>query len=246
VVLVSVAQQTSPPDELIIADDGSGEATRAMVQRFASIAPFPVQHAWQEHNEFRAARARNLAIARSTGDYIVFIDGDMLLHPAFIADHRRSARRGTFMQGVRVLLNDTLTAGALAAPGRLPLLTAAGLGGTRRLYALHAPLLSPLMRRAANRFIALKSCNFAAWREDLLAVNGFNEAFIGWGAEDKDLAVRLEHNGIHRNTLLFGAIAYHLHHEPQNRSHVDANEAVLAATKQRRLRRCERGLDGHL
>jgi hypothetical protein len=101
------------------------------------------------------------------------------------------------------------------------------------------------MRSVANTFVAVKGCNQAFWRDDLERVNGFNEAMEGWGPEDKELAARLENAGVHRQTLIFGGIACHLHHPPASRAALPANLALLAATVSDRLARCERGLDAH-
>ena len=245
-VLATLARQTDAPDELVIADDGSGETTRAVVERFACTARYPVHYVRQEHRGFRVARLRNLAIARASGDYVVFVDGDMLLHPQFVADHRRHARPGRYTQGVRVLLDAACTRRMLARPGEIPRLTDSGLGALRRLYAVHSRVLSRHTMRLANALIALKACNLAAWRDDLVKVNGFDEAFEGWGFEDKDLCFRLQHGGVARQTLLFGGIAYHLFHPPASRERRAVNERMLALTLAERRVRCAHGLDGHL
>jgi glycosyltransferase involved in cell wall biosynthesis len=244
-VLDTVARQSIAPDEVIVADDGSSAPTRAAVERFMTAAPCPVQFVRQDHEGFRLARLRNLAIARASHPYIVFVDGDMLLHREFVADHRSLARPGCFTQGVRILLSPTLTSRALLQGARSPGLLAPGQGTLRRLYNVHAPLLARAMRTLANGVIAIKGSNQAFWRTDLLAVNGFNEEFVGWGPEDKELVERLRNHGTRRQTLLFGGIAWHLHHEPAARERRAANERVLADTRARRLVRCERGLDAH-
>jgi glycosyltransferase involved in cell wall biosynthesis len=246
-VLATIAGQAAPPDELIIADDGSGPATRELCEGFSATTPLLVHYVRQEHEGFRLARLRNLAIAHATTPYIVFADGDMLLHPQFIADHRRIARRGCFTQGVRIPLPAQLTARLLeGGDTSLPSSASPGLGVRRRAYALHAPRLSAIVRGAANAFIAIKGCNQAFWRDDLIAVNGFNEDFVGWGPEDKELAARLQRHGIRRQSLLFGGIAFHLHHPPAARERRRANEQLLADTRARRLARCEHGLEAHL
>lgn len=224
-VLATVAAQRREPDEIIIADDGSGPATRAAVDGFASQVCGPVAFVRQEHAGFRAARLRNLAIAVSRGDYLVFVDGDMLLHPDFIADHAGAARRGAFVQGVRI-------------PHETP--------GLRRFYARRSRLLARACARLANQFVAVKSCNLAVWRDDLIAVNGFNEQFVGWGPEDKELVARLRHLGRVRRTLIFGGLAWHLEHPPAARDRRTVNEALLAATLASRTTRCAHGVDAHL
>jgi glycosyltransferase involved in cell wall biosynthesis len=250
-VLATVAWQSSPPDELIVADDGSSADTREVCEGFSATTPLLVHYVRQDHDGFRLARLRNLAIARASNPYIVFVDGDMLLHPRFIADHRRIARRGYFTQGVRIPLSAPLTSQLLSGdlarwPSSLASSRSPGLGLRRRAYAMHAPRMSGAVRGLANTFIAIKGCNQAFWRDDLVAVNGFNEDFVGWGPEDKEIAARLQRHGTRRQTLLFGGIAFHLHHPPAERERRAANERLLADTRARRLARCEHGLEAHL
>ncbi|MEO8020016.1 MAG: glycosyltransferase family 2 protein [Pseudomonadota bacterium] len=244
-VLESIARQRVAPEEIVIADDGSGAATRAVIAAFAARSAVPMRTVSQPHEGFRLTRLRNLAIAAASADYLILIDGDMLLHPDFVADHRRIARRGFYTQGVRVHADAALTSALIAAPAATPGFWAPGLGGLRRAYLLHSPALAAASRMLANSFIAIKGCNQAFWREDLVRVNGFNEAIVGWGPEDKELAARLGNCAVRRQTLLFGDIAWHLHHAAASRAALPGNLAVLAATRRARRTRCELGLDAH-
>jgi glycosyltransferase involved in cell wall biosynthesis len=244
-VLASIARQRVPPAEIVIADDGSGSPTGAIVADFTRQSTVPVRAVRQEHRGFRVARLRNLAIAETLADYLVFVDGDMVLHADFVADHERIARRGWFTQGVRAHADPALTRTLIEHPTAPIGPFTRGLGGLRRAYLLRSPAAATLSRRLANGFVAVKSCNFAAWRADLVRVNGFNEAFEGWGPEDKELALRLEHAGVRRQTLLFGGIATHLHHPAASRAALPANLALLEQTRRQRLIRCEKGLAAH-
>ena len=119
-VLAGVRAQTRTPDEVIVAEDGEDPATAAVVSRHAAApggGAAQLHHLRQPHHGFRVARLRNLAIAAATGDYVVFIDGDMLPHPEFLDDHARCARRGRWTQGVRVPLDAATTRTMLAGAG---------------------------------------------------------------------------------------------------------------------------------
>lgn len=245
-VLSSASRQRVRPVEILVADDGSTDDTRRVIHDAATRCPVPLRHLWQAHEGFRLTRVRNLAIANARGNYLVFVDGDMLLHPEFIGDHQRIARAGFFTQGVRILLDENRTRQMLAAPAALPQAAAAGLGGLRRLYALHTPALSGPLHLLANKLIAIKGCNQAFWRSDLLAVNGFDEDIQGWGPEDKELCARLGFHGVQRQSLIFGGIAFHLHHDPANRERRAANEEIFAATLRERRARCRNGVSGHV
>ena len=245
-VLARVLRQRVQPDEIVIADDGSGAATRQVIGDFLGKSPVPARLVSQPHEGFRVARLRNLAIAAITSGYIVFIDGDMLLHPEFIADHLRIARAGFYTQGVRVLADEDLTRALISREGYWPSPVAGGLGLLRRAYLLHSPAASALTRRPGNGLVAVKSCNQGFWRADLVRVNGFNEDMTGWGPEDKELCARVEHAGVRRQTLLFGGIACHLHHPAASRAALPANLAILEATRRTGMIRCEHGLDSHV
>jgi glycosyltransferase involved in cell wall biosynthesis len=241
-VLETVAWQTVPPNEVLIADDGSGAPTRTVIDSFARHAASPVIHSWQPHEGFRVCRSRNRALARANGDYVVQIDGDMLLHPEFIADHRWAARPRSFVQGTRILLSEAATRDALASGPRVLEPLDAGMPGLRRAYAVRSRRLSRLFMHAANAFIAVKGCNQGYWLADALHVNGYDEAMTGWGSEDKEFAARLEHAGLRRRTVLFGAIAWHLHHAPASRERHGNNNAILARTRRQRAVRCADGI----
>ena len=46
----------------------------------------------------------------------------------------------------------------------------------------------------------------AFWKEDLLKVNGYNEAITGWGSEDHELVCRLINNGVRKRTIKFAEL----------------------------------------
>nr|VFJ43602.1 MAG: Glycosyl transferase family 2 [Candidatus Kentron sp. DK] len=135
-VLCTVLSQTRPPDEIIVADDGSGKPTREVVRFFQDNPLVPVLHVWQKDQGFRAARIRNMALARASGDYIIFIDGDILLDKHFISDHRRNAKKGLFLQGGRILLNPERTRRILDTgvhPGEVSALFSKGISGRHKV-----------------------------------------------------------------------------------------------------------------
>src|SRR5690349_19837375 len=103
--LASVTGQSMLPDEVVIADDGSGPATATAIERWRERLVTPLVHVWQPDEGFRLARSRNRAIAVTKADYIVLVDGDMLLHRHFIRDHVDCARPDCFIQGARPQLS---------------------------------------------------------------------------------------------------------------------------------------------
>lgn len=242
-LLASVAAQSRAPDELVVADDGSDEATARLVRAHAAAAAHPVRHAWQPHEGFRVARARNAAVARTSAEYLVFVDGDMVLDPEFLADHVEAARPRHWVQGCRLPLPADATTAVLA--GSAPGAHRAALDWRHRLQARRAPAAARALVALAPALLAVKACNQGVWRRDFAGVNGFDEAYVGWGSEDKDLCARLRMAGVRPRGLLFAALAWHLHHPPASRAAAARNSARLAAAESARKPRCEAGLDRH-
>jgi glycosyltransferase involved in cell wall biosynthesis len=243
-VLRSVARQVEMPDEVIIADDGSRPDTAELVAEWARRLPIPVRHLWQEDIGFRAGRARNRAIAAAQGDYIVLIDGDMVLNAHFIEDHKRAAQRSFFIQGARLITgpnasNIMLTKGVLD-------LGFFARDINRRRHTIRNRFLSWLLLSKVHvSQRAIRSCNQAYWKEDLVRVNGFDERMVGWGGEDNEIAARLYNVGVRRRNLKFAGLAIHLYHTSRKPTGENPNHSILQTTIAQGRTRCELGLDQH-
>ncbi len=243
-VLKGLSRQSVRPFEVVVTEDGASPATRGCVEEAGPTLPVPLAHVVQEHRGPRMARARNRGIARARGDYLVFLDGDMVPARSFVADHLAFARPGCFVQGSRVLAPEPVTR-RLLAEGRVDVpLLAPGLG--RRRHLLRVPALRDLWGRPHRRRDGAKSCNLAFWRADLVRLNGFNEAMEGWGLEDAELVQRAFHLGLWRRDLRMGGAAVHLWHPPHVLGEDNPNWAVIREVEARRTIRCERGLADHL
>jgi len=244
-VLHAVACQQPLPDEVIIADDGSGAATQQLLRDTARDYPVPLRHVWQEHHGFRVGMARNRAVAAARGDYVIFLDGDMLPQRHFIADHLSAAQPRCFTQGMRALAGAELSARLLAGASVDVSPFARGLAARGQAARLTAAAL--LRRPRAFGRKNVMSCNQGFWRADLLAVNGFDERMAGWGREDTELGVRCYHAGIRRLQLRHAAIAVHLHHPPRGGGPARTpNDDYLAESERSGRIRCELGIDRHL
>ncbi len=172
-------------------------------------------------------------MAAAQGDLIVFLDGDCVARPDFIAQHQRLAETGHFVAGSRILLNPDLTETVtnqqahLYQWGRWKWLLQRLQGHTNRWWPLcHLPgqtwrKLHPM------RWQSARTCNLAVWRRDLWAVNGFDEQYQGWGHEDADLAVRLIRHGVHYKNGRFATTVLHLWHQENDRSQLPDNLAKL-------------------
>lgn len=234
-VLRSLASQSDADFEVIIADDGSGPGTARTIAAWRGRAGRRLEHVWHADHGFRAAEIRNRAILSARGTYCIFLDGDCIARPDFVATHRRLSEPGAFVTGNRVLLSPQLTARVLdekLAPERWSPVRWLGErlgGGVNRLSALFALPLGPLRRLRAGDWRGARSCNLAVWRSDLDRVDGFDADYSGWGKEDSDIIVRLLHAGVRRKDGVFATGVIHLWHSDADRSLLPDNERKLAA-----------------
>jgi len=236
-VLDSLSRQTYRDIEVIVADDGSAEETAQLVADWAARAPFPLFHVWQEDQGFRAARVRNLGAERASGEYLVFIDGDCLTLPKFIASHAAQAERGWFATGRRAQVREVVTARLLAdklAPYALPrwrlILESPRWLQTRYLQLFNLPIDGVRKSRHVADVRKAESCNLALWRDDFVRLGGFDERFDSFGCEDVDLCLRLLRSGLKRKSLEHLEPVLHLFHG--RKAVTEQTRSLLEASRQ--------------
>jgi glycosyltransferase involved in cell wall biosynthesis len=219
--LESVARQWVACDSICIADDGSGLETKAVVDAFAAARPhLRVRHLWHEDRGFQKCAILNKAIASSEADFLVFIDGDVLIHPCFVARHFELARRGRYATGSLIRLDAEATAAVtvdLVATGRV--FEREWLRHNRAFDRVATWLKSAPCPKPFSNFLehvwptrrSLCGANWSAWRDDILKVNGFDET-ITYGGLDKELGDRMANAGVPGRHLRFSAPLVHLDH----------------------------------
>ncbi|MCY3598777.1 MAG: glycosyltransferase [Gemmatimonadetes bacterium] len=219
-VLRSLAEQTYRRFEIVVADDGSGPDTRELVARRVEESDLKLGLVRQENRGYRLAAIRNRAAAATGQPYLVFLDGDCLVRPDYVERHARLAEPGHFVHGSRVRLDPGLSRFAIARKATaierwsaVRWLSEWLRGRVDRFTPLLRVPLGPLRRMSPRRWRGVKGCNLALWRSDLLAVNGFDEGFQGWGFEDNDLVVRLIRNGVRRKEGRYAVPVLHLWHK---------------------------------
>jgi cellulose synthase/poly-beta-1,6-N-acetylglucosamine synthase-like glycosyltransferase len=231
------------PHEVLLADDGSEQSTRTFFKQWAERQTFRGRHVWQERDGFRRARILNQAIANVSSQYLVFLDGDTVPHPSFVADHLKLGLHGTFVQGHRALIEKKgavfFGTGNFGSDLRRVLISG-------QLHGLKHAFRWPLAwRRYRKDLRGTRGCNLAIWLSDLRQVNGYNEAFVGWGREDSELALRLMNSGVRRVDARGWALCYHLWHPPASRDNLATNDKLLETAIDENSARCQKGLNQH-
>lgn len=242
-VLRSVLTLRTLPCEVVIADDGSGKETKDLIDRYKSIFPIPLIHSWIEDHGYRLSKSRNVAIAQTSGSYIVQIDGDIVLSPYFIEDHAALAQKGYFVTGDRARLSE----GATERHTRKldTKFSPFTWGLARPLTMLHSPWLNKFMKGHSG-LNKIRGCHMAFFKDDLIRVNGYEERFFGWGSEDFELAQRFFHVGLKRKSAKLMACCVHLYHEWQDRGFANQNEKLLQETIDNKSTWAQIGIDQYL
>jgi glycosyltransferase involved in cell wall biosynthesis len=232
-VLRGLARQSDRGFEVVVADDGSQPAARDLLPAAAAGPDVALKHVWHEDHGFRAGEIRNRAILASSGSYCIFLDGDCIPRPDFIAVHRRLAEPHWFVTGNRVLLSRELTGRVLAEQGEPEhwslghWLALRCRRSVNRMMPLLPLPLGPLRKLRSAAWRGARSCNLAVWRSDLERVDGFDATYSGWGLEDSDLLIRLLHAGVRRKDGNFATGVIHLWHAESDRSYLPENQRRL-------------------
>ncbi|MFO1352857.1 MAG: glycosyltransferase family 2 protein, partial [Gammaproteobacteria bacterium] len=251
-VLRALAAQSRTDFEAVIADDGSTAETATLIGALRPNLPYALQHIWQEDRGFRAAMARNRAIAVARGDYLIFLDGDCIPQCDFVARHAHLAEPGYFVAGNRILLSERFTSEVVQRQLQLwswrsPRWLASYLrGDINRLLPLLRLPDNTLRKRHNQQWQGAKTSNLAMWRRDVLGINGFDESFQGWGHEDAELVVRLLRSGVQRKDGRCSVPVLHLWHTEQDRSFESANRHRLEQCLESEVTAAQRGIDQYL
>lgn len=248
-VLKGLSSQCDSRHEVIVVDDGSRASTLEAIREYLPEFRCNVKHVWHPDTGFTASHSRNMGVANTNADYLVFLDGDCVPNSRFVEAHTALRQPGCFVNGNRVLLSEGLTEKILS--GKV-YVGEAGLpqwlfwrltGDVNKLaHLMHIPR-APFRNRSEFKWTRIRSCNFGVWRSDFVRVNGFDETFEGWGHEDADLVLRLHNAGLVRRNGFCATEVYHLWHRENSRVNELTNRERVHQRQKSRAVTAERGLD---
>ncbi|PJP17834.1 glycosyl transferase family 2 [Campylobacter jejuni subsp. jejuni] len=233
-VLDSVKNLAFLPNEVLIADDGSQEDTARLIEEYQKDFPCPLKHIWQEDEGFRAAKSRNNAIKASKSEYIILIDGDMILEKDFVKNHLEFAKRKVILQGSRVILNKNESEEILKNNNYSLAFNKKGFKNQRSIFLAKCVYkfskLTKKFFKKSQLVKGSKTCNMSFYKSDFEAIEGFNEKFIGWGREDSEFVARFLFNDGVFKRLKFNALAYHIYHEENSKNMLEINHQIYLET----------------
>jgi len=215
-IFLSLKNQTLRDFEIVVSDDGSGTEIAEVVKRFSPDFLWPIKHIWHEDNGFRKTVIANKAVTAASADYLVFIDGDCILHHSFLERHYRHRKQNAVLGGRRVMLNkefcELLTEKDVAFQKiESPAFFWKHCAKEDRKHGFYIPLLM-YIENLLKKTYSFYGSNFSLYKTDYCAVNGYDERIIGRGVEDDNLRERLKLNGNKIRSITREAIQYHLFH----------------------------------
>lgn len=238
--LLSIKQQTLLPSEVIVADDGSNNTTKTVIDEMQRDFPVPLIHVWQPDLGFRKSLILNKATAKASSAYIVQVDGDVILEKHFIHDHASVAEIGFFVRGTRAHITKTYVDKVLHE--KITDFNLYCLGLTHRFNALRLPALAYLIERKSNRSTGVRGSNLAFWKSDFLLVNGYDNDLTGWGHEDEELAIRFINNNVLRKSVKFKCVQFHLYHSGCSHDMKPLHVIAVCNTRKQNLKRSKNGV----
>lgn len=229
--------QTRPADEIVIADDGSGEETNQLIRSFQKL--LPIKHVWHEDNGFQKSRILNKALLAAESEYLIFTDQDCIPRKDFIAIHETYAETGYFLSGgyfkLPMNISKALTQEDVATERAFSIgwLREQGLKINFKCTKLvKSRMFTLLMNRITPRGATWNGCNASGWRTDMMRINGYNEE-MHYGGQDREFGERLFNLGIKSKQICYSAIVLHLDHKRpyKTKESVDKNKAIRRNTR---------------
>ncbi|WP_307983664.1 glycosyltransferase [uncultured Helicobacter sp.] len=242
-VLDSVRALNPLPFEVIIADDGSKEDTRELIESYARDFPCALKHIWQEDKGFRLSEIRNKAINASKGEFIIVLDGDMIVDSHFVGDYLKVSRKGVFVQGSRVILDSNITKKILESKNYHLAFTKKPLKARRckilSKFIFKRSVLKAKVFDKKELIKGVRGCSMGFFKEDFARIGGFSERFRSWGREDSEFVARFLFAGGEFRRLKFSAIAYHLYHDESPKTSLESNHQLYLETIKNKSKSCE-------
>ncbi len=240
-VLKSIKRQSKMPDVIVIADDGSRQDTKELIDSFRAQIKAPIHHIWQKDDGFRKTKILNKAFKQIDTDYIIQIDGDVILHKHFVKDHFNNAEKDMFLFGSRVSITEDLSKQVIAKQNiNIKWFNKGLLRGKR---ALRITALTKISKQKGKNSSKLRGCNMSFWLADAIAINGYNEDFIGWGYEDYNFAQRLINNGVLAKRLKQTAIQFHIYHNEAPKGDTTIGDNIQNKTMKDKETVCKNGIE---
>ena len=218
-VLWGYQSQTDADFQVILADDGSGEETRSLIDKLKQESSLNILHVWHEDLGFRKTKILNDAIRATECDYLLLTDHDCLPRNDLIQTHKALAKPGHFLSAgyykLTMPVSKAITRDDIQSGRAFDYRWLVSQGQPKSLKSFKLTARS-WKARWLNKLTPTKptwnGANSSTWKKDIVAVNGFNEQ-MQYGGLDREMGERMMNNGMKGIQIRYSAICLHLDHK---------------------------------
>lgn len=218
-VILGFSVQTFRDFEIVIADDGSRDATKDLIDRLRKEIDIPIIHVWQEDNGFQKSQILNKAILAASSNYLIFTDGDCIPRKDFVEVHFKNREQGYFLSGgyfkLPMAISKLISKDDIVNQRCFDLqwLKANGLPSSfKNIKFLASGFGAKILNFVTPTNASWNGHNSSGWKKDLMEVNGFNQE-MQYGGQDRELGERLFNKGLKSKQIRYLAICVHLDHK---------------------------------
>ena len=248
--LLGFENQTHKDFEIIVADDGSTQETKEVIEQFKKRGTLSISHIWQEDNGFQKTKILNKAIVQSQGDYLIFTDGDCIPRFDLVEKHLSMRKENCFLSGgyfklpmkvsQQISEKDIVNKQCFDAKWLIE-------NGVSKSFKINKLTAKGSKERFLNWITPTKATwdgnNASGWRKDIVAVNGFDER-MQYGGEDREMGERMMNLGIKPIQARYSLVTMHLDHARgyANETALAKNQAIRKTTKKMRKTWTDHGI----
>jgi GT2 family glycosyltransferase len=214
-ILMALERQEYKNFDVIIAEDDNFPGTKKFLEHISKTLSFKILHVYQKEDRgFRKNEMLNKAITVASGEIIIIIDGDCILHRAFFKEYIKEVEDKTILFGRRALLSESFTNKLLNSKklAKINVLNLILNKSSRVEDVFYLPLIPEFLKKKRDK--GVQGSNMGFLKKDILAINGFDEDYQrATAGEDDDIEWRFRIAGYKFKSMKHKALQYHLYHK---------------------------------
>lgn len=203
-LLESALNQAIAPDEIIITANALSSETLEVINNYKKKSFIPIQLSWKDGGDESYIEPCSLAIGKAASEYLIFIEGNGVLHKDFVHDHLKYSKKGHYLQGSDMRLNQHLS--DLLIHGKFK---------DWRFFSKfrYSSAFNSMLTAITNRFQSITapsniSVNISFFKDEFFNKIETKTGIIDFEKFKIDLIKNLKYSGLKKRSLNFFGIHY--------------------------------------
>jgi glycosyltransferase involved in cell wall biosynthesis len=204
-LIESALNQTVAPDEIVIATNIKNQETVELLKSYSKTSFIPI-HLSGHEDEINHIEPCNFTIGIAACEYLIFIDGNGVLHKNFVHDHLKFAKKGYYISGANVLIDSDMGDKALE----------------RSLKSNHNFFWNKIGSLVKNSILGLNPlkpvsieqkgvfANISFYKDELSNINDTLSGVFDFEKMKADLLKKMKYSKLSKRKLHFSGIHYQL------------------------------------